>query len=170
MKAAIAEKCCAICAHDIRAGEARHAPLGKDDALVVICATCDDETPQHLHGPDRNYEPDGIGQSFQRLVATSTTKLLGVGDRHATLAPLRHDRTPGYLLVRVPQKVNGKARDQHEAWQTFQHEPWANEVNYLGCFRRYYVWERPDAEAMTEIRRAKEAGTLHDIEIYRRSS
>lgn len=164
---AVAAKCCAICAADIRAGEEHTAPLGKNDALVAICASCDDEPARRVHGTERGYEAPNTAGCFGNAVTNATERLVGLVDLKVTLGPKRFSLTPGYVLVRVPQKLDGKARDQREAWQTFQHEPWAPEVKYLGCFRRCYVWERPDAEALAELRRAKDADALHGIEMYR---
>lgn len=38
-----ASSSCAVCAKDVAREELRFAPLGKDDALVRVCASCDGE-------------------------------------------------------------------------------------------------------------------------------
>lgn len=48
---------CAICTDDT--GPFVRRPLGRDDALVVICESCDTETPRVRGATERGYEPTG---------------------------------------------------------------------------------------------------------------
>jgi hypothetical protein len=46
---------CAICANPIKGSPSRE-PLGRNDAYVNVCATCQ-SPPIATDGPDRGYEP-----------------------------------------------------------------------------------------------------------------
>lgn len=69
--------------------------------------------------------------------------------------------SPGYVVVRVPHRKNGRARDRIEAAADFAHEPWAADVRYLGSTGTYetatHLYERPDRR-----RRAPKTSEKHD--------
>jgi ribosome-binding protein aMBF1 (putative translation factor) len=52
-----AKPCCAICAGEIT-GIPQREPLGRDNALVNVCASCSQPVIAKT-GPDRSYEPSG---------------------------------------------------------------------------------------------------------------
>jgi hypothetical protein len=56
---------CAICTSDV--GPFVTRPIGKDDALVRVCAACDDDPPRAVFGPERPYEGAGPAMGRQEM-------------------------------------------------------------------------------------------------------
>ncbi len=54
---------CAICVAEC-AGD-RKAPLGRNDAMVIVCSDCDTLPARAYTGPDRSYEPTGGLPSYR---------------------------------------------------------------------------------------------------------
>lgn len=86
---------CAICGR--ASTDLRARPLGKNDALVAVCAMCDDEPAETRDGTWRGYEPTG-GLLNTQDVDRGLGRVLG--DRPDTLAEIdsRVGRTPSPAL------------------------------------------------------------------------
>lgn len=54
---------CAICTDEC-SGD-RKAPLGRNDAMVVVCSDCDTLPARTVDGPDRTYQPSGGLPSYK---------------------------------------------------------------------------------------------------------
>jgi hypothetical protein len=169
---------CAICAADIPPGQARTAPLGKDNAMVTICADCDGgdaRSWQSWIDERGGYEiAEGASLGRVRDAADRVAKELGaagIGDRNvgAAVSGRLHDRTPRWILIRV----SARGCDAQEARMRFRKEPWFAEVRYLGMTRGgprggVHVFERPDPRVAAEQRRGGgEADPLAGIEQFR---
>lgn len=48
---------CAICADDVE--HPRMRPLGRNDALVAVCPSCDEDPAVTRYGPERGFVPNG---------------------------------------------------------------------------------------------------------------
>lgn len=159
---------CAICVADIGWSEpVRMQPLGKGDALVRVCAKCDEGHVQAVE--PRGYEPPGgIGAKFCRSVADSKRDLVGDESGYFGHASLSALRTKDWILIRIPiRDCNGVARDRSAIAARFESEPWGASVRYLGSSvdMRGVAWmlfERPPV-----VKLASDRHPLEAIEQYR---
>jgi len=90
---------CAVCTSEREPLVLR--PLGRDDALVNVCASCDEEPADVRHGPERSYEPSGGLPSLAESTA-GIRKALGADydrltriENAITLAPSAENRHAG---------------------------------------------------------------------------
>ncbi len=163
-------RCCAICASDIADGEQpRMAPIGRNDALVLVCDDCFDEPAREKVGPERNYDiPEGMSMAemqrkISRIIGPNVTRPFNRNE--CTRAA-----QPGFIVVRVARKdQRGRTRDQNEAYRTLMGKRWAKGVRYLGVDDRYHLFERPDPKLVRDSRMSSStaANPLAAIEKYR---
>lgn len=144
---------CALCLDDIE-GVPRKQPLGRDDALVKVCNTCDSAHAVEKRGPEIGYPiPTHRRVSKREIRAAADRVLESATNIDTRRAPNIARRTPGYLLIRIGKRdALGYARDAQEAAATFAHEPWAPEVRYIGAERTWILFERPDPKVAAESR------------------
>lgn len=127
---------CAVCASEIL-GEVVRQPIGRDDAMVPVCAECD--TGAIVARCDMR----GIEATDRSARRKAPDPLPIPGSFGRRLSPAIASRSPGFELVRVAVTGPGWTRDEDEARETFAHEPWAAEANYLSCDGHWHLFERP---------------------------
>jgi hypothetical protein len=163
---------CAICTSE--RGPFVRRPLGRGDALVSVCADCDDEPARTKVGPAIDYYvPDRviIGRTVDAFAAaanrvTGDTKETNI-DRTRSRS-LAGSAQPGFIVVRVRRhRVGADPIDAQQARMTFQGEPWFSELRNLGSTRRWHLFERPDIDAASAARLGTDRDPLADIEKYR---
>jgi hypothetical protein len=149
---------CAICTD--ATGPFVTRPIGRNDALVRICVSCDGDSPAADDGPDRGYEMrDGMSQHEmnRRLAATGASPV-----RFANPVELLRNATPGWILVRVQRYDGlGKSRDRRDALASLAGKPWFAELRFLGGDPKYFLFERPGKAPQPS------ANPLAAIEIFR---
>lgn len=92
---------CAICTDEC-SGD-RKAPIGRDDAMVVVCSDCDTLPPREKYGPERAYESTGGLLS----AAESTAGMRRArGSADARLTKLDHQ-----AFVNLPEAVTKAEAD-----------------------------------------------------------
>jgi hypothetical protein len=155
---------CAVCTSERPPFVTR--PLGRKGALVRVCGSCDTEPARTKHGPERGYEPSGGLPSYAE--AMRAVKLMDMPKAPRIRAAV-YTRTPGYIIERVHIRGSDRvARDR----QTIEHlafrdKPWRTELRFLGDERGFFIWERPDADALAKIR-AGDSDPLAGIQRYKR--
>ena len=157
---------CAICTSE--RGPFVSRPLGKNDALVAVCAECDEE-PMHVRlGPERGYEiREGVSAATIRERASRLIPNEGWKRMDFMFNGDRHDRTPGWILVRVPIKdALGKPRDFRAILTTLRDKPWFRELRMLGNTRTHFLFERPDPK-VAAAQRTRSVNPIVDLEKYR---
>jgi hypothetical protein len=129
---------CAVCTEDLPVGSiVRTAPLGKQNALVAVCADCDC-APIDAWCSDRSYEAPETAGSIRTAVVAAHHRLTGGRDRrgHAeqskTSAAIEK-APPGWKVVRVSVSYR---RDSQEA------RPCASAL-YLGFEREHHLFAVP---------------------------
>jgi hypothetical protein len=163
---------CAICTRT--RGPFVQRPLGRADALVSVCADCDDEPARTKVGPTIEYDvPDRvwIGQTVKAFAAAAnrvTGDTKASNKARASHQSIARSAQPGFLLVRVKRHQAGaEPLDAKQARMRFQHEPWFAELRHLGSDRRWHLFERPDPDAARAARQGGERNPLADVEQYR---
>lgn len=150
---------CAICTGE--AGPFVKRPLGKDNGLVSVCASCDEEAPRHITGPERGYEP------YESMTQEEMSRKLSAFATYTARPTASRDtarlRTPGFILVRVR---SGRGIDARAAAKSLSTQPWYPELRYLGTASGWYLFERPDPK-VAAASRARSENPLAAIEIYR---
>jgi hypothetical protein len=159
---------CAICCST--RGPFRREPLGRNDALVNVCAGCD-STPIAKRGPERGYEvpADTISQTEMSAKISAFARAHDPLYSSLPRAGLKtvKDKTPGFLIVRVARRDSmGKTRDYHDAVACLRDKPWFAEARYLGSEDTHFLFERPDPKVATESRGVS-ANPLAAIEKWR---
>lgn len=137
---------CSICTSEI--GPFEYRPLGRNNADVLVCRSCDEEPPREINGP-RIYDPPALPKMFHDKVDRAHKRIANGRDYNPHRAYLVHvnERTPNTILIRVSvHNEDGSPRDMREACATFAHEPWAATTRYLGSQGDYHLFERPDPE------------------------
>lgn len=143
---------CGHCSRDVPASELVERPLGKNDGMVKICKSCDEDTPREVGPRFAGYEPTG-GLPNVRAMQQKAAKLRKLG-KIAPEFPLKApmaDRTPGWVLERVALKdLQNRPRDAAAARATLRWKPWFAELRYLGCHSilnsptgGWHLFERP---------------------------
>lgn len=157
---------CAVCCADI-VGEPLRRPLGKGDAMVNACASCDEDKPI-ARSNQRDYEPRpgltfaefnaGINRMAARVKAR-TVKPVG-----SVTQAVDATVTPGWILIRVPiRKAGGEPRDRDEARVDFAGEPWAQRVRHLSSTGNgWHLYERPGV-----VEQEQPTDVLRDVERFR---
>lgn len=145
---------CASCISDIAPGQERHAAIGRNDAIVVLCRDCAAEPAVTKTGPDRGYEPDGsygeLKKAVDKFCANVNPKKLKF-NRNAVGA--MGGVPAGFTAVSVAVvTADGTKRDRYEALETLRGEPWYAKVTYVGSGMTAqgptHVFARPaDSEA-----------------------
>jgi hypothetical protein len=152
---------CALCTSE--RGPFVDRPLGRDDAPVKVCARCDDEShPRASMDESAGYEPPDSPGAVSKAVNAGSRKVLPkrIQDMHTPRnaianLELSRPRTPGFILVRVPQIGPDRVvRDLADAEAAIADEPWAHEARYLGRSKHHFLFERPNAKACSEQRRS----------------
>ena len=161
---------CAICA-DVITGAPARLPLGRNDALVNVCATCDEEPVRSRTGPILGYtapERDaGRGTTASRFAAAANRVAGAVPIGHRKRGSVIASASPGFIVVRVARKdATGQPIDSREARRSLRDRPWANQLRALGTDVRWHIFERPDSEAASADR-AGGADPLAGMERYR---
>lgn len=119
---------CAICTAAILGAAFTREPLGRNDALVVVCLSCSSGPVIADDGPDRGWEPSGGLPTFKE---GGRIPLLGAADEFDAAAPF-FARTEGSRLVRLHITRFGRTRDAAEA--VIEDIPSiAADVRYLGA-------------------------------------
>lgn len=137
---------CAICVKPIPAGEEQLAPLGKNDAMVKVCAGCNTEKPHGRRYEGYAYEPPvsmssrAISKAVDKLERSTSTKRRGRAAARPAITPFSHRKRPGHVLVRIPIIHEGKARDAAEA---IREKSWALEAIYIGAERQWHLYQVP---------------------------
>lgn len=151
---------CASCAADIPTGLERFAPIGKNDAMVRICPSCDGDTPREARGFQRGYEGGGSFGGLFRKVRDAKKRL--VGDE-TVYTCLTRAAQPGWIIVRVAMyDVNGRSRDRNEAEHAIAGESWFGVARYLGHDGKHHLFERPPRTT-----RVSDADPLAALEPFR---
>lgn len=157
---------CALCLDTI-AGVPRQQPLGRDSAMVNVCATCDSAHAVEKRGPGRGYPVSEDRRVSLKNVRAAAGRVLEGHNIDVRDASSIGKRTTGYLLVRVKRHdAMGKARDRNEAAATFAHKPWASEARFIGSVGNFVLFERPDPLVAKESRGRSE-NPLVWLEPYR---
>lgn len=132
-------------------------PIGRNDALLTICVSCDEDKPV-AWDRDRGYDvPDRhrIGITV-RAFAAATNRV--TGDTAETHRKRERGRTtavsasPGFIVVLVPRQRRDRTWCDAAEARLSQSEPWFRELRHLGSDRRWHIFERPDVEAMHAVR------------------
>lgn len=159
-------KFCAICTTEI-VGDPVRAPLGKDDAMVDICAPCDGDKPVATRGREVDYDLEERGSwlEFRHRIDH-----FGATHKVAKVEPytvVTKKLTPGWILVRVSAiATDGGRRDMVEAFDQLAHEPWADDIAWLGSVGRWMLFERPDPDVPLLERRPSRNKTQADVRAY----
>lgn len=137
-------KYCAICADPIHAtGKPILRPLGKDDALVGICASCDTEPAYEKQGHTRGYEaPGSSGGLDPYLDAIIDKYAIPEGDKRMGLRPASHARRAGHKIGRIRRRQGKKVLQQREAFKLAL-KKWGRETTSLVATPVYYVFQYP---------------------------
>lgn len=155
---------CAICADEID-GEPRYAALGKDDAIVKLCASCVDDKPDANSGHEpRGYQGGNgpaITREFGAEIDAAHIRVYGESNKqtyaHGKDAITR-PRTLGWKLTRVAVRDDaGKIRDCREAWETIRGKPYGRRLRYIGCVAHWHLFEYAPSPVAPEIRDPFEA-------------
>ncbi len=138
---------CAICVDPI-AGTPLREPLGKRGAMVNVCSDCSTLAAPVRLGPERGYPVPAERERIAQRAPASPGRLVPV------LLESHRVRTPGMILVRIPQRdATGKHLDFVEAQKTIAHELWYPHRRYLGTDGRSFMFERPDPKVAAASRR-----------------
>lgn len=163
---------CAICTGPITGPPAR-LPLGRDDALVSVCASCNVEPARARSGPSIAYEVPGddVGRgTLRERFAAAADRVAGKRGpyRGASTKPAQ----PGWIVVRVGMRnAAGHPIDAAEALHSLRHMPWHGLLQRLGTNERWHVFERPDSAAAARQRSGDPlADALALLEQYRVSA
>lgn len=141
---------CAICTSLVATGSLQ--PLGRNDALVFVCARCNDERPVEKQGRRLDHSDSGRGGRDQiHAAANRVIESMGrVGKRVARPTTMARTATPGWILVRVRQRRSwGVMLDHQTALETLRHKPWFAELRALGSDGGWFLFERPGQAAST---------------------
>lgn len=140
---------CAICGRDVSVEEDEQpmrVPI--DGHLVVVCASCEGEPARAIWTDRCGYEAPEHGASIDGIRRAANRVLRGA----PRIGPPRNlaarDRTPGFVIHRVPVSAGGVRRDAQEARSTFAGEWWADQARYLGLdgsqnAQSTHLFERP---------------------------
>lgn len=121
---------CALCAADVRGDAYTREPLGRNDALVVVCLSCSSPIVED-NGPDRGYAPTG---GLPTYTESQRVPRLAVGDGDFDAPAPFFARTEGSRIVRLHIKRFGCPRDAAEAVLA-DIPSIADEVRFLGTLR-----------------------------------
>lgn len=138
---------CALCTAAIVGDAFTREPLGKNDALVVVCPDCSSAPIIARRGPDHAYEPNG------GLLSTSDVAHLRTSRKVKPYVPA-FVRKPNTRIARLSIRRDGKARDAAEA--VLDDLPMlADDLRYLGASSNggWHLYETTASDV--EIRRAK---------------
>jgi len=138
-------KTCAMCVELVPASSMKLEPLGKNDAMVLVCRDCaTDEKPVAKFGPERGYTTP-IGFPTAKEMKRAVRAAFGVDKlpRNKSTSGCR-PLTPGHIMVRI-RRVRG--HDAEQAKATLAHVPWHHQLSYLGSTNKWFVFERPDPKA-----------------------
>jgi hypothetical protein len=123
---------CAICTDEV--GPFSQRPLGRRNALVAVCSSCDSEPAREVRGPERGYEPEsmlGISERVRKQKAPGPSI-----ERATTL----HEQRAGWITVRVPRRdASGHPIDRNAAWHSLQNRL----AKYVTSNARYFVFQTP---------------------------
>lgn len=147
---------CAICTSE--RGPFERRPLGKGNALVLVCRECDEEPAKVRLGPERGYE-EREAMSNAEIQARLHEYLLEQDPMQADPEArkkilMMRERTPGWILMRARRRdgmLNHK--DVKMAVKAWEHHPWFPELRYLGYDNTFFLFERPDPAVAAEQRR-----------------
>lgn len=129
-------------------GQPRRRPLGRDDAPVIVCASCD-SAPVRVRGPASAYEvPERcrIGRTLTAFAnAANAINPAPLGTRSRLVGKTA---SPGFRIVRVRRRPPGKKPiDAVAAKQTLHKKRWFAELRFLGTDETWHLFERPDPDA-----------------------
>ena len=118
-----------------------------DDEGFSVCDECDYGEIRAYDSP-RGYEShQGMGtEEMCAVMQRKLNALAPAGERLVRASRLEHarDNTPGYVVIRLPRRRNGKVRDVREAFEReLSHEPWAPSVRHVVTTAQWHVFERP---------------------------
>lgn len=135
---------CAICTSS--RGPFTSQPLGKNNALVSVCAECD-EPAFEKRGPERGYEPTGGLPTFAQG-RNAVARVIGrqADSRPSRTADEARRRPHGWSVYRIRQKAGLDAR---EAYETLRGKPWfgPGRVKFGGTDANYLLfYYAPDAK------------------------
>ncbi len=135
---------CAICTAD--KGPFSLQPLGKDDAMVSVCATCS-EPAFERRGPEVAYEPSGLvshaamKRAIQNVPQAKHPTPQEYG-RQGNAGEYASKRPAGWRVFRGPMFYEGKRITRDTAWAEVQKKPWfaPGRVMAGGHDKRFYIW------------------------------
>jgi hypothetical protein len=106
---------CAICTDEL--GPFVQRPLGRDDALVAVCMTCDTEQPRERYGPERGFVPSG---GLLDRVASTQGARRAMGDEvyEAETARILADRASVPALRDADVDIEGVRSETIRRWRT----------------------------------------------------
>jgi hypothetical protein len=153
---------CAICAS--AKGPFTREPLGRNDAMVSVCADCSSGAPVVRRGPDRGYEVrEGVSTLEMRRRASKIVPRGAV--TYASSSVAAKPKTFGFVVERVVRRQDGKTLDQHDAERIVRAMPWGSQARYLGTDLDFFLFERPpevslssDVDILEDLRRLEGKG------------
>lgn len=160
---------CAVCTSE--RGPFVRRPLGRDNALVSVCAKCDDEAPRaysSVRGYESPYSDVRAEQAISRIASSVGGGITTRGRRIH-----RGNKTPGFILERVRVTTSdGRRRDAQEAAaEAFAGCSWASEVRYLGIAKSkpsdFHLFERPDPDFVKQLRTESIGEVVADLDKWR---
>ncbi len=162
---------CAICTGE--RGPFVQRPLGRGDALVPVCAACDDQPARSKRGPEVPYEiPERV------IIGATVTAFARAADRvtgddKATNRARQRGKSfaraaqPGFVIERVRRHPpGGETVDAKQARLTFEDRPWFAELRHIGSDRKWHLFERPDIDAARAARSGDDRDPLADVAAF----
>ena len=156
---------CAICAED-RVG-CTQQPLGRGNALVWVCPSCNNDAPVASHGPERGYEPSGSIGNLGRAVTKAAKRIQGSAYGKTKTAPPMRARDPNTVLVRVPTWTTSGARrrlDNRDAFEAARKLAPGKSLTLIGATRKWFLFSYPKPP------KPAPPNPLEAIEQYRRKA
>ena len=155
---------CAVCTST--RGPFTREPLGRNDALVNVCAECSAPPVARELAPAYELpDPDDSRAYVEQWVTEYTERgqVTGYKSPRKNIAAMK-DRSPGFIVEAVPVRK----RDSREAArQAFAGKPWASRVRHLGTTTTHHIYERPD---MDTLGKSSTSDPLAAIEQFRRAA
>jgi len=146
-------------------------PLGARGALVLVCASCDEEPARSVDGPCLGYRvsDDRTRIALLPAFAAAANRVTGRQRTENRRSGGVRSVAPGHILVRVRiSRPDGRKFDTNDAWQSLRKMPWHRELKHIGTDSTWHLFERPDSAALSKARRAggPDAGVM--LEQYRK--
>lgn len=151
---------CAICA--ARTDSQIREPLGRNDAMVIVCAACATQPP------DAREARGGYSVRSESEILTPGEMRAGVDRMRSKVLDARQQRrvspvsapsgrsvTAGWIAVVVPLKIDGRSVDRREALASLARREWHGDLRWVCTTASGHVFERPGPRAAIEPYRAR---------------